>query len=89
MKRLLVCIATATAGVGCSSVQTRVSEAPTTVLRADRRYELLMRTGDAHLDSVVYELAASTPCTENTFFANSIPTVVTLSMIRLRTEKSL
>jgi len=42
---------------GCSSVQTQKAAVPLTTIKSTERLQLLVRTGNAHMDRLVYELA--------------------------------
>lgn len=42
---------------GCSSVQTQKTNAPLSTIQASERFQLLVRTGNAVMDKLVYEMA--------------------------------
>jgi uncharacterized protein YceK len=42
---------------GCSSVETQKTSAPLTAIQSSERFQLLVRTGNAVMDKLVYEMA--------------------------------
>ena len=57
MRKIVIIISLLFAFVGCSTVQTQKANIPITSINQSERFQLLVRTGNAVMDKLVYEMA--------------------------------